>query len=67
MYTMVLVLDGNSEIGEHVRSYLCYLICLRHRIISRAVTNQKSQICIMLAQHTLSYLDVQCVPLIVQR
>ena len=27
---MVLVLDGNSEIGAHVRSYLCYLICIRH-------------------------------------
>ena len=22
----VLILDGNSEIGAHVRSYLCYLI-----------------------------------------
>ena len=34
---MVIVLDGNSEIGEHVN--LCYLICLRHLIISRAVKN----------------------------
>ena len=23
---MVLMLDGNSEIGAHVRGYLCYLI-----------------------------------------
>ena len=28
---MVLVLDGNSEIGAHVRSNLSYLICLKHR------------------------------------
>ena len=27
---MVLILDGNPEIGAHVRSNLCYLICLRH-------------------------------------
>ena len=24
--TMVLILDGNSEIGAHVRSHLCYMI-----------------------------------------
>ena len=30
--TMVLILDGNPEIGAHVRSNLCYLICLRHLI-----------------------------------
>ena len=24
---VVLILDGNSEIGAHVRSYLCFLIC----------------------------------------
>ena len=27
---MVLIIYGNSEIGAHVRSNLCYLICLRH-------------------------------------
>ena len=32
--SMVLKLDGNSEIGAHV----CYLICLRHLIRSKAVT-----------------------------
>ena len=32
-FIMVLTLDGNSEIGAHVRSNLCYLICLRHLII----------------------------------
>ena len=36
---MVLNLDGNSEIGAHVRSNVCYLICLRHVIRSKAVTN----------------------------
>ena len=39
--SMVLI-DGNSEIGAHVRSNLCYLICLRHLIRSRAVTNRIS-------------------------
>ena len=36
---MVLILDGISEMGAHVRSNLCYFICLRHEIRSRAVTN----------------------------
>ena len=40
--TMVLMLDGSSEIGKHRRSNLCYLICLRHLIRSRAVTNSMS-------------------------
>ena len=35
-----LIFDGNSEIGAHVRSILCYLICSRHLIRSRAVTNR---------------------------
>ena len=37
---MVLILDGNPEIGVHVRSNLCYFICLRHLLRSRAVTNR---------------------------
>ena len=37
--TVVLILDGNSENGAHVRNNLCYLICLRYLIRSRAVTN----------------------------
>ena len=36
---MVLLLDGNLDICAHVWSDLCYLICLRHLIRSRAVTN----------------------------
>ena len=32
IFTMVLRLDGNSEIGAHVRNNLCYLICVRHLI-----------------------------------
>ena len=35
---MELILDGNSEIGAHVRSNLCYLIFLRHLLRSRTVT-----------------------------
>ena len=37
---MVLIIDGNAEIGAQVGSNLCYLICLKHLIISRAVTNR---------------------------
>ena len=36
---MELIIDGNSELGVHIRSNLCYQICLRHLINSRAVTN----------------------------
>ena len=35
MRAMVLILDGNSEIGAHVRNKLCF----RHLIRSRAVSN----------------------------
>ena len=37
---MLLISDGNSEIGAHVRSDLCYLICLRHLIKPSSVTNR---------------------------
>ena len=30
--SMVPILDGTEEITGHVRSNLCYLICLRHQI-----------------------------------
>ena len=36
----MVTLDGNSEIGAHVMSNICYLICLRHLINSRAFTNR---------------------------
>ena len=36
---MALILDGNAEIVVHARSNLCYLICLRHLIRSKAGTN----------------------------
>ena len=53
---MVLTLAGNLEIGAHIGSILCSLICLRHWIRSRAVTNRvmfpKSPIFIS-AQHVL--------------
>ena len=38
--TMVLILNGNLEIGAHVRSNLCILICSRKMIRSREVTNR---------------------------
>ena len=37
---MVLILDGNVEIGALVSSNLCYLIWVRNLIRSRGVTNQ---------------------------
>ena len=40
LISMVFLLDGNSVIGAHVESNLCYLKCLRHLIRSRAVINR---------------------------
>ena len=37
---MLLILDGNSEIGAHVRSNHCYLIYLRKLIRSKTFTNR---------------------------
>ena len=37
--TLAFILDGNSEIAARIRRNLCYLICLRHLIWSRAVTD----------------------------
>ena len=38
--TMALITEGNSETGAHLKSNLCYLICLRHLIKLRLVTNR---------------------------
>ena len=40
VYVMVIILDVNPEIDARVRNNLLYLICLRHLIRSRAVTNK---------------------------
>ena len=37
---MVIILYGNSEIDTRVRGNIYYLICLRHLIRSRPVTNR---------------------------
>ena len=37
---MILIYDGNSEIGAHVRNNLCHLICSRHLLWSRIVMNR---------------------------
>ena len=37
------ILDGNSGIGAHIMGNICYLICSRHLIGSRAVTEQFSK------------------------
>ena len=52
---MVLKLDGNSEIGANVWSYLGYLICLRHLIRWRAVTN----LFFFLRKYPFSFMRVQ--------
>ena len=57
---MVIILDGNSGIGAHVGNNLCYSICFRHFIRSKAVTNRiffprKDIFSFMRAQHVLSY------------
>ena len=38
--TMVIISDGNSKIGAHVRSNLFYLICLR--LLIRLKANQEA-------------------------
>ena len=38
LFIMVLILDGNLEIGAHWRSNIYYLICLRQLIRLRAVS-----------------------------
>ena len=58
---MGLKLDGNLEIGAQFWSDIDDLICLRHLLRSRAVTNQilfsdEHQISYMRAHHVLSYL-----------
>ena len=40
--SIVLILDGISEVGAHVRRNLGYLICLKHLFTSRAVTNRNA-------------------------
>ena len=37
--SLIIILDGNSDIVTHVRNNHCNLIYLRHLIISRVVTN----------------------------
>ena len=57
---MVLIVDGFSEIGAHVRSNFRHSTCLRHAIKSRAVTNwifsPVRLFFVMRAQHALSCL-----------
>ena len=52
---MVLILDGHSEIDAHVRSNLCFFTCIRLLISSRAGKIGKDLLCIMRAQHVMSY------------
>ena len=58
--SMAFILDGNSETGAYERSNLRNLICLRHLISSRVVTNsilffEEDPFSFMRAQHVLSY------------
>ena len=54
---MVLILDGDSDIGAQVRCILSYLICLRHLIKSshKSFFFRKDQFSVMHAQLVLSY------------
>ena len=42
---LVLILNGNSEIGAHVKSNLCHLNCLMHLNRSKAVTTRIFSLC----------------------
>ena len=60
MYTMFLILDGNSEVSAQVRNNLCYLIFKTHLIRPKAVTNSifcspKPLFTFTRAQHGLGY------------
>ena len=53
---MVLILAVNSEIGAHVMINLCYFICFRQLMSSRAVIIlRKDHFSFMRVQHALSY------------
>ena len=62
--TMVIVWNGNSEIGAHLWNDLGNLICSRHFFRPRAVTTliffflRKEQFSVILAQYVLSYHSV---------
>ena len=47
----MLILDSNSDIIAYVRSNLCYLICVRHLMRPKAVTNQYFEFYFTRAQH----------------
>ena len=55
---MLFILDGNLDIGAHVRSNLSLFIWLRHLIRSKAIKNRSfliKTISFMREQHHLSY------------
>ena len=53
------ILDGNSEMGAHVRINICYLICARRLIRLRAITNMiffpERHFSFAPAEHILNY------------
>ena len=55
---MVRIFDGNSEIGAHARSNLCYLICLSHLIRSR-VTDHSVHVDFFLTKDLFSFIHAQ--------
>ena len=60
---LVLLLDGNSEIGAFVRNSLSHLICARHLISSKAFTirifffSPKGLFSLIVPEHVLSLLS----------
>ena len=52
---MVLIVDGNSELGAHVMSNLFYLNCYSRHLIRLESSQKSTFITIMRTQHVLSY------------
>ena len=52
---MVLILDGNSLRGAHVRRNICYSTCSSRAVTNRVFFTQNDPFSIMRAQHVMSY------------
>ena len=65
-FSLVIILDGNSEIGAHLWSTLGYFICLRHLYGSRAVLNLIFQIllhtCAPCSDRIILYIFSESIP-----
>ena len=55
---MVLVLDGNAEIGAHLLSEIDNLICSRHLFAPSRTGNTVSELCINFCNHQCIEINV---------